>query len=180
MNVAVFDLDLEGNRGMSVRCPLGARELSELMSSPHSTALERQLIERALDHEARTFGLRISPETIEGWRLQQITHGTERDRELQTAWEAGVEAARAKQAVVAKPARARQVAKCRSLLEIGNRLLPQDVRDEALDEWMDEIECAAAKDLPVFRRVLSILLRSLPALAWRNRQPAPARRGGAD
>lgn len=73
----------------------------------------------------------------------------------------------------------RRVEKCRSILRIANRLLPEGSREEALDEWMDEIETAAAKELPVFRRTASIVVRSLPVLALRIRLPARAPRGGS-
>lgn len=73
----------------------------------------------------------------------------------------------------------RRVTKCRSILEVANRLLPRDTRDETLDEWMDEIEAAAERDLPVFGRVVSILFRALPVMAWRSRLPTRARGGGS-
>jgi hypothetical protein len=72
----------------------------------------------------------------------------------------------------------RKVAKCRSMLQLANRVLPPDVREDALDEWTDEIECAAAEKKPVFRRALSILCRSLPREAVRSRRPARVRGNG--
>jgi hypothetical protein len=72
---------------------------------------------------------------------------------------------------------ARHVARCHALLRLANFALPPAVREEALDEWMDEIQCAAEKGLPFRRRALSILCRSLPALALRARLPIRSRRG---
>lgn len=72
----------------------------------------------------------------------------------------------------------RKVAKCRSLLGLAHRVLPPGVREDALDEWMDEIECAAVEGKPVLRRTLSILCRSLLSLALRSRRPARARGNG--
>ncbi len=174
MSVVVFDITLEGNRGLSLPCPVDHRELAELTSPGASDSLERRLVERALDLEARVNGLRV-PWAIESWRLELITTGSEVHTAIHNEWEAYL-----RRHDSAQSAPVKKVAKCRSVLKIANRLLPKDVRDEAIDEWMDEIECAAAADLPVFRRTLSILLRSLPALAWRSRQPARARRGRAD
>ncbi len=71
-----------------------------------------------------------------------------------------------------------RVGRCRSLLAIVRHVLPSDVRDDALDEWLDEIECAAAAGRPVVRRTASIILRALPSLAWRSRVPARARGKG--
>ena len=76
-----------------------------------------------------------------------------------------------------QPQRVRQ---CRSLLSLAKAVLPKDVREDAIDEWMDEIECAAAEDRPVLRRAISILVRSLPVLAWRSRLPRRARRPGGE
>ena len=75
------------------------------------------------------------------------------------------------------PARGR-VERCHSILRLANLVLPPRVRGEALDEWIDEIECAAAEKKPVLRRTLSIVFRSLPSLALRARLPARARREG--
>lgn len=72
----------------------------------------------------------------------------------------------------------RRLAKCRSMLELATGFLPLAERDEALDEWTDEIETASAKGLPIFRRTCSIILRSLPVLALRSRLPKRAPRGG--
>jgi hypothetical protein len=72
---------------------------------------------------------------------------------------------------------ARHVSRCRQLLQFANFVLPPSVRKNALDEWMDEIQSAAEEGLPFRRRALSILFRSLPALALRARLPVRARRG---
>jgi hypothetical protein len=69
------------------------------------------------------------------------------------------------------------VSGCRRLLQLANFVLPPSVREDALDEWMDEIQSAAEEGLPFRRRALSILFRSLPALALRARLPVRARRG---
>jgi hypothetical protein len=70
----------------------------------------------------------------------------------------------------------RRVSRCRSILELANLALPSSLREDALDEWMDEIQTAAEQGLPIRRRAFSILLRSLPALALRARLPVRARR----
>lgn len=75
-------------------------------------------------------------------------------------------------------ASSRKVTRCRSILGLVNRALPRGVRDDMLDEWMDDIETAAEEGMPVRRRMASIL-RSLPVIAWRARRPARAREGGA-
>jgi hypothetical protein len=71
-----------------------------------------------------------------------------------------------------------RVARCRLILRIAHRVLPPGMREDALDEWMDEIECTAEKGRPVLKRTFSILFRSLPVLAWRSRGPARVRGGG--
>lgn len=71
----------------------------------------------------------------------------------------------------------RRVLRCRSLLRLANLALPPSAREDALDEWMDEIQSAVEEGLPFRRRALSILCRSLPMLALRARFPVRARRG---
>lgn len=71
----------------------------------------------------------------------------------------------------------RSVSRCRGLFELANMVLPRAIREDALDEWMDEIHCAVEAGLPVRQRVLSILFRSLPKQALRARFPVRARRG---
>ena len=71
------------------------------------------------------------------------------------------------------------LAKCRSMLELAAGLLPQGERDDAFEEWVDEIETAASEGLPIFRRTCSIVCRSLPALVLRARLPRRAPRGGS-
>lgn len=68
--------------------------------------------------------------------------------------------------------------RCRSLLGAAAGLLPASERDDALDEWIDEIETAAALGHPIRRRTCSIVLRSLPVLALRARVPRRAPRKG--
>lgn len=80
---------------------------------------------------------------------------------------------------VVDAASSRKVTRCRSILGLVNRALPRGVRDDMLDEWMDDIETAAEEGMPVRRRMVSIVLRSLPAIAWRSRRPTRAREGGA-
>lgn len=70
------------------------------------------------------------------------------------------------------------VERCRSALVIAGRLLPGAVRNEAVDEWLDEIECAASAQRGVTRRTASILIRTLPALVWRSRRPMYVRGRG--
>jgi hypothetical protein len=66
-----------------------------------------------------------------------------------------------------------------SLLALAKRALPPEVREEALQEWVDEIESAAEEGQPVRRRAVSIVLRALPVLAVRSRLPARVRGGGS-
>lgn len=73
----------------------------------------------------------------------------------------------------------RRVHRCRSVLNLAKAALPRDIRDDYIDEWMDEIECAAARNRPVLPRVMSILVRSLPILTWRSRIPTRVRRPGS-
>jgi hypothetical protein len=70
----------------------------------------------------------------------------------------------------------RTVRRCGSLLGAASRLLPSSVRDEAVDEWLDEIETAAEDGRPILRRTLSIL-QSLPIQAWRVRRAVRVRPG---
>jgi hypothetical protein len=74
--------------------------------------------------------------------------------------------------------RSERVARHRSLLSIARLLLPRGARDAAFDEWVDELECAAAVGLPLARRTASILLRALPREAWTSRRPVRARGRG--
>lgn len=69
--------------------------------------------------------------------------------------------------------------RCKMLLGMAYRILPPGAREEALDEWHDEIECAAAQSKPVWRRTLSIIFRALPVLALRSRFPTRAHGGGS-
>jgi hypothetical protein len=70
-------------------------------------------------------------------------------------------------------------ARCKTLLGVAYRILPPKAREDALDEWHDEIECAAAQGKPVWGRTLSIIFRALPVLALRTRFPIRARGGGS-
>jgi len=72
----------------------------------------------------------------------------------------------------------KNVSRCRSLLDLAKVVLPPSARDDAIDEWTDEIECAAATGRPVLRRTVSILVRSLPRLAVRSRLPKRVRERG--
>jgi hypothetical protein len=102
-------------------------------------------------------------EQISGWKIEFVEVGSQSSGEDLNRLQAGPQ---------------RKVAKCRSMLELANRVLPPGVREEALDEWMDDVECAAEAKKPVIRRTLSILFRSLPSLALRSRRPARARGNG--
>jgi hypothetical protein len=72
-----------------------------------------------------------------------------------------------------------RTAKCRWVLRLANHLLPSEAREESIDEWIDEIETASEGGVGVYRRTASILVRSLPVLAWRSRMPARVRGGGS-
>jgi hypothetical protein len=67
--------------------------------------------------------------------------------------------------------------RCQSLLEVGQRLLPARIREETLDEWVDELETAAEKGRAIWRRTFSILFRALPSIACRSRLSLHGRRG---
>lgn len=72
----------------------------------------------------------------------------------------------------------RRLTFCRSLLSFAASALPPADRQEALDEWMDELECAAEENLPTLRRTASILFRAGPLMAVRSRGSARVRRRG--
>ncbi|HET7484363.1 MAG TPA: hypothetical protein VFJ64_03210 [Solirubrobacterales bacterium] len=63
----------------------------------------------------------------------------------------------------------RRLTSCRALLTFASHALPPTDRQEALDEWMDELECAVAENLPILRRTASILFRTCPHMAIRRR-----------
>ncbi len=67
---------------------------------------------------------------------------------------------------------------CRSVLSLAYLALPLSTRQDALDEWLDEIACAEVAGRPVVRRTLSIIVRTLPRLAARSRLPIRARGKG--
>jgi hypothetical protein len=68
--------------------------------------------------------------------------------------------------------RSRDVARSRSVISAAVRLLPASAREEAIDEWMDEVECAAEADVGTIGRTCSIVLRALPTAIWRAWRPA--------
>jgi signal peptidase II len=67
--------------------------------------------------------------------------------------------------------------RCLSALRLACLLLPQEIREEQFSEWRDEIQCADEHGLSSGRRTLSIVLRSIPRLAWRARRPGRLRSG---
>lgn len=71
-----------------------------------------------------------------------------------------------------------RLTRCRSLLGLATGLLPASEREDAFDEWADEIETAMADGRPILRRTCSIVLRTLPVLMVRARLPKRAPRGG--
>lgn len=71
-----------------------------------------------------------------------------------------------------------RLARCRSLLGLASGLLPASEREDAFDEWADEVETAAAEGRPILRRTCSIVARSLPVMILRSRLPKRAPRGG--
>jgi hypothetical protein len=71
-----------------------------------------------------------------------------------------------------------KVARCCSALVLAHRLLPRSIRADALTEWVDEIEAAADVGAPIMGRTLSIILRAVPSLAFRERRPARVRDKG--
>lgn len=76
------------------------------------------------------------------------------------------------------PRRSRDVARSRSIISAAIRLLPANAREEALDEWMDEVECAAEAGAGTRARTWSIVSRALPVAIWRAWWPARARQRG--
>jgi lipoprotein signal peptidase len=54
-------------------------------------------------------------------------------------------------------------------------LLPREIREDQFNEWRDEIQCAKEHGLSAGRCTLSIVLRSIPQLAWRARRPSRIR-----
>lgn len=71
--------------------------------------------------------------------------------------------------------RERAVSRCRSVFNLGKRLLPSDVRDDVTDEWIDEIETAAEAGKPVLWRTISILAYAFPCAVIRSLRPSRAR-----
>jgi hypothetical protein len=74
-----------------------------------------------------------------------------------------------------RPAK-RRLSFCFSFLSVAVNALPQPDRQEALDEWVDELRCAAEESLPILRRTASILVRALPSMALHGRFLSRARR----
>lgn len=74
--------------------------------------------------------------------------------------------------------RSKRMSRHRSVLAFVDWLLPPDVREEVLDEWMDDVETASEEGKRIGRRVFWILVRSLPSEVWRSRRPARVRGGG--
>jgi hypothetical protein len=70
--------------------------------------------------------------------------------------------------------RARQLARCRTILELVHYALPASTRRDALDEWIDEIESAASADERIVGRTASIVLWAAPQLALRRHRPVRA------
>lgn len=65
---------------------------------------------------------------------------------------------------------------CFSFLSVAVNILPRPDRQEALDEWVDDLRCAAEDNLPILRRTASILVWALPPMALRGRVLSRARR----
>jgi hypothetical protein len=109
-----------------------------------------------------------------------VTRDIENLSEVSEKWSFTFEGVRPEPTTAAEPEEApnTKAVRCRSLLASASCLLPPDEREEALDEWADEIETAAQKGGPVVRRTLSILFRSLPSMALRTRLPSRVSRGG--
>ena len=64
----------------------------------------------------------------------------------------------------------RQIVQCRSVLGLACCLLPSDMREDALDEWLDELHCAAAEKRPVVRRTISIAVGAVLRLSVEARR----------
>jgi hypothetical protein len=75
-------------------------------------------------------------------------------------------------APLAVASRGGRLAGCCSVLSLVHRLLPVTIRQDALDECIDELECAAAENRPLLRRTLSISFRAVPILAIASRVQA--------
>jgi hypothetical protein len=62
---------------------------------------------------------------------------------------------------------------------LGKCFVPSSLREDTIDEWLDEIETAADAGKPVLWRTVSILIRALPRVVARGWRPTRAgeRRG---
>jgi len=168
MEEAMFEVRVCGRSGHeeTISFDVGELALSDL-SLLVSDKPSRALIEEAMARYGRD---------IDEGVLKRLDHIEVYLREQGLPVEvesAGIEA----ESAGAPDSAARRISRCRSLLQLANFVLPPAAREDALDEWMDEIQCAAEENLPLGGRVLSILCRSLPALALRARLPVRARRG---
>ncbi len=64
--------------------------------------------------------------------------------------------------------RERRIKRCRSVLELVHHFLPAVIREDALDEWIDELEAAAAEGAPIVKRTVSIVTMAVPRLVIRG------------
>lgn len=157
-----IDARLQGGSEVILHCRASADEVRKY--GGHDGRIAELWLERAFEE---TVGIPAQVREVASWGI-----AIEDPPDIQRAgYRAGSEDVQISRLV-------RKVGRCRSLLTIAKGVLPPDTRDDALDEWMDEIECAVEANHRVTGRLLSILFRALPAVAWRSRRPAWARRGG--
>jgi hypothetical protein len=69
--------------------------------------------------------------------------------------------------------------RCHAALRMAAGFLPREMREERLDEWLDELEAAQAAGRPVRRRTASIVVRAAPHEIWRLRVRSLKRRRNA-
>lgn len=115
-----------------------------------------------------SFALRQTPASTEGNREYEVLIRRANVRRIAPAHD--------RQRALSAKRMPREVARCRQHLALAARLLPAAVRQDALDEWIDEIECAAEAGKRIRGRALSIMLRTVPHAIWRAWRPAVVRR----
>jgi hypothetical protein len=166
------------NTTYAYQAELDRHELDALGGFRHRKATTKEFIRRTIE----STGLEIDPAHVTDWsfRVQQFVGDPSfgmTTNWYRTAPRRWVARRQGSSSSVDGPPMRKRAAFCRSVLSVGARLLPAEVRGDALDEWTDEIATAEQEDAPVFRRTASILVRSLPPLAVRSYLPAPSVRG---
>lgn len=174
MRMAVVILEFRNGTGAKHGWALSDRDLRDL-EFWHREGAVRLLLERALrENVARGWGREgESIADLAAWRVEY-------ERRDGSTIRRGAMVGDTPERLAAGKSDTRthqRVERCRSVLRVANLLLPRGVREDAFDEWVDEIECAAEAGLAVVSRTLSILFRSLPVMVWRSRGLAQVQRG---